>query len=64
VNKYISILPSHPRLDGHTHGKAEPKGKECCEVCDGDAAVVIEDTSDDEDEETLQQRFQLLSRFT
>jgi hypothetical protein len=35
-------------------GKAEPKTKEHCEVDEGNDAIVIEDSSDDEDEETLQ----------
>jgi hypothetical protein len=45
---------------------AEGKGKvkESREVDEGDDTVTIEDTSDDEDEETLQEQFQLLSRFS
>jgi hypothetical protein len=39
------------------------KEKECCEVDEGDDTTTIEDTSDDEDEETLQEQFQLRSRF-
>jgi hypothetical protein len=44
----------------------EGKAKERCEVGEGDDTVVVEDTSDndDEDEETLQDRFQLRSRFS
>jgi hypothetical protein len=38
--------------------------KECCEVGEGDDTVTIEDTLDDEDGETLQERFQLRSRFS
>jgi hypothetical protein len=34
------------------------------EVGEGDDTVTIEDTSDEEDGETLQERFQLLSRFS
>jgi hypothetical protein len=37
--------------------------KEHREVGEGDDTVTIEDTSDDEDGETLQERFQLRSRF-
>jgi hypothetical protein len=37
--------------------------KEHCEVGEGDEVVFIEDSFDDEDEETLQQRLQLQSRF-
>jgi hypothetical protein len=39
------------------------KGKERREVGEGDDTVTIEDTSDEEDGETLQERFQLQSRF-
>jgi hypothetical protein len=38
--------------------------KECPEVGEGDDTVTIEDTSNDEDEETLQERFQLRSKFS
>jgi hypothetical protein len=40
------------------------KGKERREVGEGDDTVTIEDTSDEEDGETLQERFQLRSRFS
>jgi hypothetical protein len=46
-------------------GKA--KAKERREVSEGDDTVIVEDTSDDDDdgdEETLQDRFQLQSRFS
>jgi hypothetical protein len=43
----------------------EGKVKERREVGEGDDTVIVEDTSDDEeDEETLQDRFQLRSRFS
>jgi hypothetical protein len=48
VKKYISIPPSSSRLEGHAQGKVEPMAKECREVGDDDDAVVIEDSSDDE----------------
>jgi hypothetical protein len=51
-------------LEKQKQGKAKPKAKERREVGEGDDAVVIKDTSDDEDEETLQQHFQLRSRFS
>jgi hypothetical protein len=38
--------------------------KEHREVGEGDDTVTIEDTSDDEDGETLQEKFQLGSRFS
>jgi hypothetical protein len=40
------------------------KAKERREVGEGDDTVTIEDTSDEEDWETLQERFQLQSRFS
>jgi hypothetical protein len=40
------------------------KAKEHREVSEGDDTVVIEDTSDEKDEEMLQERFQLRSRFS
>jgi hypothetical protein len=40
------------------------KAKERREVGEGDDTVIVEDTSDEEDEETLQERFQLRSRFS
>jgi hypothetical protein len=40
------------------------KGKERREVGEGDDTVTIEDTSDEEDGETLQERFQLRSKFS
>jgi hypothetical protein len=43
----------------------EGKAKERREISEGHDTVVVEDTSDDdEDEETLQDRFQLRSRFS
>jgi hypothetical protein len=38
--------------------------KERREVSEGDNTITIEDTSDEEDGETLQERFQLRSRFS
>jgi hypothetical protein len=37
---------------------------ECREVGEGDDTVIVEDMSDEEDEEMLQERFQLRSRFS
>jgi hypothetical protein len=44
--------------------KGKGKGKERREVGEGGDTVTIEDTSDEEDGETLQERFQLRSRFS
>jgi hypothetical protein len=61
--KFVSDPASPPRLvDIPEEGKG--KGKECREVSKGDDTVTIEDTSDEEDGETLQERFQLRSRFS
>jgi hypothetical protein len=40
------------------------KAKEHREVSEWDDTVVVEDTSEEDDEETLQERFQLWSRFS
>jgi hypothetical protein len=45
--------------------EGKTKAKELREVGEGNDTVVVEDTSDeDDDEETLQDRFQLRSRFS
>jgi hypothetical protein len=63
IAKYVSDPTPPPRLeDVPEEGKS--KGKERHEVGEGDDTVTIEDTSDEEDGETLQQRFQLRSRFS
>jgi hypothetical protein len=62
VVKFVSEPASPPRLvEIPDEGKG--KAKECREVGEGDDIVVIEDTSEEDDEETLQERFQLRSRF-
>jgi hypothetical protein len=59
----VSDLASPPRLvDILEEGKG--KAKERREVCEGDDTVTIEDTTDEEDGETLQERFQLRFRFS
>jgi hypothetical protein len=58
--KFVSEPASPPQLvEVPEEGKA--KTKEQREVGEGDDTVVVEDTSD---EETLQDRFQLRSRFS
>jgi hypothetical protein len=63
IVKFVSELASPPRLvEIPEEGKG--KAKERREVGEGDDTVVVEDTSDEDDEETLQERFQLQSRFS
>jgi hypothetical protein len=59
----IFLIRLPPQLeDVPEEGKG--KAKECREAGEGDDTVTIEDTSDDEDGETLQDWFQLRSRFS
>jgi hypothetical protein len=63
IVRFVSEPASPPRLvEIPEEGKG--KAKERREVGEGDDTVVIEDSSDEDDEETLQERFQLRSRFT
>jgi hypothetical protein len=58
IVKIVSEPASPPRLvEIPEEGKG--KAKERREVGEGDDTVIMEDTSDEEDEETLQERFQL-----
>jgi hypothetical protein len=62
ITKFVSDPTPPPQLvDIPEEGKG--KVKERCEVGESDDTVTIEDTSDEEDGETLQERFQLRSRF-
>jgi hypothetical protein len=61
IVKFVSEPSSAPRLvEIPEEGKG--KAKERREVGEGDDTVIFEDTSDEEDEETLQERFQLRSK--
>jgi hypothetical protein len=63
VVKFVSEPASPPRLVNiPEEGKC--KAKERREVGEGDDTVIIENTSYEEDEETLQERFQPRSRFS
>jgi hypothetical protein len=63
VVKFVSKPASPPQLvEIPDEGKG--KTKERREVSEGDDTIVVKDTSDEEDEETLQERFQLRSRFS
>jgi hypothetical protein len=60
--KFVSEPASLPRLvEILDEGKG--KAKEHHEVSEGDDTVIVEDTSDEDGEEMLQERFQLRSRF-
>jgi hypothetical protein len=63
IAKFVSEPASPPRLVNIPE-EGKGKAKERCEVGEGDDTVTIEDTSDEEDGETLQERFQLWSRFS
>jgi hypothetical protein len=61
IVKFVSEPASPPRLvEIPDEGKG--KAKERREVGEGDDTVVVEDTSDEDDGDTLQERFQLRSR--
>jgi hypothetical protein len=62
--KYVSDPTSPPPQLVDIPEKGKVKVKECREVDEGDDTITIEDTSDEEDGETLQERFQLRSRFS
>jgi hypothetical protein len=64
LKKFVSEPPPPPQVvEIPEEGKT--KAKERREVGEGDDAVIVEDMSDeDDDEETLQDRFQLQSRFS
>jgi hypothetical protein len=62
VVKFVSEPASPPRLVNIPE-EGKGKAKESREVGKGDHTVIVEDTSEEEDEETLQEWFQLRSRF-
>jgi hypothetical protein len=63
IVKFVSEPASTLRLvEIPDEGKS--KDKERCEVGEGDDTVVVEDTSDEDDEATLQKQFHLRSRFS
>jgi hypothetical protein len=63
IVKFVSEPASPPRLVNIPE-EGKGKAKERREVGEGDDTVIVEDTSDEEDEEMLQERFQLRSRFS
>jgi hypothetical protein len=63
----LKMFVSEPQPPPHgieisKEGKA--KAKERREVGEGDDTIIVEDTSSSDDDETLQDRFQLRSRFS
>jgi hypothetical protein len=56
IVKFVSEPTSPPRLVKIPE-EGKGKAKERREVDKGDDTVVVEDTSDEDDEETLQERF-------
>jgi hypothetical protein len=63
IVKFVSEPASPPRLV-EIPDEGKDKAKERLEVGEGDDTVDVEDTSDEDDEETLQEWFQLRSRFS
>jgi hypothetical protein len=63
IAKFVSDPTPPPRLENILE-EGQSKVKERREVGEGDDTVTIEDTSYEEDRETLQERFQLRSRFS
>jgi hypothetical protein len=62
ILKFVSEPASPPRLV-KIPDEGKGKAKERCEI--GEVYdTVVEDTSNEDDEETLQERFQLRSRFS
>jgi hypothetical protein len=64
LKRFVSE-PQPPPQEVEIPEEGKAKAKERQEIGEGDDAVVVEDTSDEDDgEETLQDRFQLRSRFS
>jgi hypothetical protein len=63
IVKYVSDPTPPPRLENIPE-EGQSKVKERREISEGDDTVTNEDTSDEEDEETLKECFQLQSKFS
>jgi hypothetical protein len=63
LKRFVSELQPPPQEIEIPEG-GKTKAKERWEVGEGDDTVIVEDTSEDDDDETLQDRFQLRSRFS
>jgi hypothetical protein len=62
--KHRHSEPASPPRLVNIPEEGKGKAKERREVGEGDDTIIVEDTSDEEDEETLQERFQLRFRFS
>jgi hypothetical protein len=56
IVKFVSE-PASPTRRVNIPEEGKGKAKECREVSEGDDTVIVDDTSDEEDKETLQERF-------
>jgi hypothetical protein len=63
LKRFVSELQPPPQEIEIPEG-GKTKAKERWEVGEGDDTVIVENTSEDDDDETLQDRFQLRSRFS
>jgi hypothetical protein len=64
LKKFVSE-PQPPPQEVEIPEEGKTNAKEQWEIGEGDDTVIVEDTFDeDDDEETLQDRFQLRSRFS
>jgi hypothetical protein len=63
LKKFVSEPPPPPQ-EAEIPEEGKTKAKEQCDIGEGDDTVSVEDTSDEDDEETLQDRFQLRSSFS
>jgi hypothetical protein len=64
LKKFVSE-PQPPPQEVEVSEEGKAKAKERREIGEGDDTVIVEDPSDkDDDKETLQDRFQLRSRFS
>jgi hypothetical protein len=63
IVKFVFEPAAPPRLVKIPE-EGKGKAKECREVGKGDDTVIVKDTSDEDDEKMLQERFQTRSRFS
>jgi hypothetical protein len=63
IAKFVSEPASPPRLVNILE-EGKGKARERRKVGEGEDTVIVEDTSEEENKQTLQERFQLRSRFS